>query len=140
MKSTKDKAEYQSFKNKELLAQGKEVKKKKNEYKSYYVLQKEIKENKEKKKIEKEAARESGMLNPKKERKERIIEENKKILEAQIFMNKMGAPSDLGRTVQHGAFKPRVAGSLGKWKNGNLILSKQDVSQITGKPWYKITK
>ena len=139
-KQTKDSKSYETFIDRELLEQGKQVKKKKNEYKSYYVLQQEIKQKKEEKKKQKELDMESGMFDKRKERRERIIEDNKRLLETQIFMNKHGAPNDLGRTVQHGGFKPRVAGSLGRWKNGTLILTKQDVGQITGKPWYKVKK
>eukprot|EP01080_Neovahlkampfia_damariscottae_P011059 gene11059-3767_t len=139
-KKTKDEKEYSTFLDRELLEQGKQVKKKKNEYKSYFVLQQEIKQQKEAKRKQKEEEMANGMFDKRKERRERIIEDNKRLLDTQIFMNKYGAPSDVGRTVQKGAFKPRVAGSLGRWKNGTLILTKQDVGQITGKPWYKVKK
>lgn len=138
IKQTKSAEEYQDFINREKLLQGKQIEKKKNKYVNFKDLQKQIKDKREEENQKRKESIKNGTLDKKKERKKAIIESQKKAVNSYLYMQRHGAPNDVGRSKDLSKnFKSKAVGGLGDWKNGALTFTNREIERVTGKNRYK---
>jgi len=118
----------------EYRAQGKDVsdmieKKTHVNYKQFKELKKTERETERK---EMKEQLKNGILDKKKIRKQKLMQQQRKQNELRKFYARHGAPNEIGET--QAAFKSKYGkgGSVGKWQNGTLHIRRGDLYQLRG--------